>query len=64
MARFRLVETDEEGNVVREFYRSPMFPGDERNEEFRNNRIECIQGFSKKNYILTIIILVHNWNFK
>lgn len=48
MARFRLVETNEEGNVIREFYCSPMFPGDERNEEFRNNRIECIQGFSKK----------------
>ena len=42
MARFRLVETNEEGNVIREFYRSPMFPGDERNKEFRNNRIHSI----------------------
>lgn len=48
MARFRLVETNEEGNVIREFYRSPMFLGDERNKEFRNNRIKCLQRFSKK----------------
>ena len=48
MARFRLVETNEEGNVIREFYHSPMFPGDERNEKFREKRIECIQRFSRE----------------
>lgn len=27
MARFRLVEIDDNGIIMREHYRSPMFPG-------------------------------------
>ena len=34
MARFRLVEIDEDGNVIKEHYRSPMFPGDKWNKDF------------------------------
>lgn len=31
MARFRLVEIDNDGNVIKEHYCSEMFPGDSKN---------------------------------
>ena len=34
MARFRLVETDDNGNVSKEYYRSPMFPEGKFNKDF------------------------------
>lgn len=34
MARFRLVDVDDNGNIIKEHYCSEMFPGDSKNREF------------------------------
>ena len=48
MARFRLVEVNDEGEVVREYYRSPMFSGDKWNKEFQDDHAKCLWDFSKQ----------------
>ena len=35
MARFRLVELGDNDKVIKELYRSPMFPGDKWNKDFQ-----------------------------
>ena len=42
MARFRLVEIDDGGNVIKEHYRSPMFPGDKWNKDFDKDYTDCL----------------------
>lgn len=45
MARFRLVDIDQNGNII-EHYRSPMFPGDEWNKDFDKDYADCLLYFS------------------
>ena len=46
MARFRLVEIDDDGNVIKEHYRSPMFPGYKSNKDFDKDYSDCLWKFS------------------
>lgn len=48
MARFRLVRIDDNGEIVREYYKSPMFPGDERNLGFMNDHYDCLWKFNEE----------------
>lgn len=52
MARFRLVELDDEGNVTKEHYRSPMFPGDKWNKDFDKDYADCLLGFSDELHLV------------
>ena len=45
MARFRLVDIDQNGNII-EHYRSPMFPGDKWNKDFDKDYTDCLWYFS------------------
>lgn len=52
MARFRLVEIDDNGNVIKEHYRSPMFPGDEWNKDFDKDYADCLWRFSDELHLV------------
>ena len=52
MARFRLVEIDDDGNVIKEHYRSPMFPGDKWNKDFDKDYADCLWRFSDELHLI------------
>lgn len=52
MARFRLVEIDDDGNVIKEHYRSPMFPGDKWNKDFDKDYADCLWRFSDELHLV------------
>lgn len=45
MARFRLVDIDNNGNII-EHYRSEMFLGDKWNKDFDKDYADCLWYFS------------------
>lgn len=48
MARFRLAEVNDEREIIKEHYRSLMFPGDKWNKEFQDDHTKCLWDFNKK----------------
>ena len=47
MARFRLVELGDNDKVIKELYRSPMYPGDEWNKDFQKDNYNCLIEFNE-----------------
>lgn len=51
MARFRLVDIDQNGNII-EHYRSEMFPGDTWNKDFDKDYADCLWRFSDELHLV------------
>lgn len=52
MARFRLVDIDDNGNIIKEYYCSPMFPGDKFNKDFDKDYADCLWRFSDELHLV------------
>lgn len=52
MARFRLVEIDDNGIIMREHYRSPMFPGSKWNADFDKAYADCLWKFRDELHLI------------
>lgn len=48
MIRFRLVELDPDGYIIKEFYNSPSFPGDENSRKFKDAIDDCLYEYGSK----------------
>ena len=52
MARFRLVEIDDNGNVSKEYYQSPMFPEGKFNKDFGKDYADCLLRFNEELHLV------------
>ena len=52
MARFRLVDVDDNGNIIKEHYCSEMFPGDSKNKEFNKDYEHCLYYLKEKLHLV------------
>lgn len=48
MIKFRLVELGSDGYIIKEFYNSSSFPGNEYNEKFKDAIDECLYKYGHK----------------